>query len=518
MNGHSKKGGEMTEKEETKKHEYGLFHSIIACLGSTFGIEFFMLLGYSIQLAGPAIVISLILGGIINLIIMLNYAELSSSISKIGAEYTFVKAAFGGYMSFLSGWLRWLSSIFTSTLSAMGLAIVINNYFFPYLSEMSIAVVLIAIFTIVNIKGGRKADLTTVLSFIIVFSILIIVSVTYGFNISNFQPFFSQGYSGILAGMMYSFSMFVGMRAIAIKSPMMKEPGKILPKTIWYSSLITILTYCSIAYVVVGTISIETIGLDQNIAGPLLLIHVGKIVMSNIGQIIVMIAFVAAAFLSLATSMSVQVSIISALSRDGYLPRIIFASRKKPITRYIVQFFGSLLAMTLAGTGVIVFVGYASGFASLLVFAIVNLSLIKLRKLRPFLKRPFKTPLYPFTPIFGILVALVLMVFVENTAVSLIVEFIVISFIIYHLKMLGYYRLRIAIGGINIGIGGFLSLMVFLLHTETIGASLFFQERFIIEALCITLSFIFFTAGFLNLIRSKKIKSESIDKLWLEEI
>ena len=111
----------------------------------------------------------------------------------------------------------------------------------------------------------------------------------------------------------------------------------------------------------------------------------------------VIIAFTTAAFMSLATSMNVQVSIISALSRDGYLPNIIFASRRRPITKYIVQFFGSLLAMTLAGTGVIIFVGYASGFASILVFAIVNLSLIRLRRSRPLLERPFKTPLYPYT-------------------------------------------------------------------------------------------------------------------------
>ncbi|MCW4027627.1 MAG: amino acid permease, partial [Candidatus Bathyarchaeota archaeon] len=85
----------MTAEEPERR--IGLFYGIIVGLGATLGIEFFVLLDYATELAGSGVVISLILAGLLNLLIMLNYAELSSSISMVGAEYTFTKAAFGGF-------------------------------------------------------------------------------------------------------------------------------------------------------------------------------------------------------------------------------------------------------------------------------------------------------------------------------------------------------------------------------------------------------------------------------------
>ena len=76
------------DEEEKDRRKIGLFFGIIASLGATLGIEFFVLMDYATYLAGPAIVVSLIISGLINLLIMFNYAELSSCISRVGAEYS----------------------------------------------------------------------------------------------------------------------------------------------------------------------------------------------------------------------------------------------------------------------------------------------------------------------------------------------------------------------------------------------------------------------------------------------
>jgi APA family basic amino acid/polyamine antiporter len=493
----------MTENGVKQKRKIGFFYGIITGLGATLGIEFLVLIDYATQLAGPSIIFSLILSGLINLIIMFNYAELSSCISKVGAEYTFTKVAFGGLICFLSGWLRWLSSIFTTTLSALGLAFAIKRFLPIDINEALIAVILIAVFTLLSIKGGRFIDLVTVLSFIIIFLIIGLQSVNYGLDFGNFSPFMPNGfYPGVLAGTMYTFSMYVGMRAISTKSPVMKEPGKILPKSILVSSLISIIVYSLIAFFIIGIIPLNSNTSDY------LTFHLGRVVMGPIGEILVMIAWVSASFMSLATSISVQTSIISALSRDGYLPNIIFSSDSSSLTRYITQITGSLIAMFFAATGVIIFVGYAAGFASLIVFALVNFSLIKLRRSQPTLDRPFKTPLYPLTPIFGIFISFILMIFIEGSAIIVVLAFIMIGLMIYHLKMIGYNRLRMALGGVNLGISGLISLILYLILSGTIDT---LQQQHIIVSVGIILIITFLIAGLLNLIRGKRIITERIE-------
>jgi APA family basic amino acid/polyamine antiporter len=387
----------------------------------------------------------------------------------------------------------------------------INILFLPQVNPSLVAVLAISVFTVISIKGGKRVDLAAILSFILVFAIIGIVSTTQGLDFSNFQPFMPNGfYPGVLSGAMYTFSMYVGMRAIATQSPVMKEPGKVLPIAVLLSTLISIIVYSSIAFVAVGVVP-----LNSGTSDPLL-IQVGVIVMGPIGKALVGIAWISAALMSLATSMTVQTSIISALSRDGYLPRILFSSDRSSRNKYVIQMIGALLAILFAATGLIVFVGYAAGFASLLVYAIVNLSLMKLRKEKPDLDRPFKTPLYPYTPIVGIFIALLLMIFVEGSAILLVLEFSMILLIVYHLRMIGYRRLRLAIAGINLGVSGIITLILFLLQTGTIKLGQNPQEQATLVFFGSILGATFLIAGILNLFKSKKEEIEKIEKPWNE--
>ena len=72
----------------------GLFDIVIAGLSGAIGFEIFVLLNYAyFHLAGPDIVIALILGGAINFVIMLSYCELAAAMPKVGGEYTYLKTA-----------------------------------------------------------------------------------------------------------------------------------------------------------------------------------------------------------------------------------------------------------------------------------------------------------------------------------------------------------------------------------------------------------------------------------------
>ncbi|RLI36292.1 hypothetical protein DRO55_03825 [Candidatus Bathyarchaeota archaeon] len=478
------------------KRELGLFYGIIIGLNGAFGIEFFVLLEHAIFLAGPAVVLSLLLCGIITMLTLFSYCELGAAISRVGGEYTFAKVAFGGFTSFLTGWLRWISSVTTVALASIGLAQFIS-YFYP-VNIPIVSVLAIVIFTFTSIRGVKKLDVLTVFSFIGIFTLLVtlglydqskLVNLTSFSSIRTFMP---KGVSGVLAGIMYTFSMFVGVRALIAGSTQIKNPEKNVPRAILLSIVILIVLYCLVAFIVVGVAPENYEGSEP------ILTYAAERIMGPIGGTLITIAGISAALMSLTTAMMVQRSIIYGLSRDGYFPRFIFSSERK-FGRHLSVIIGSALAILLAASGLIVFIGYIAGFASLLVFALVNLSLIRLRRVMPRLSRPFKAPLYPYASIAGVVISLLLILFIERSALLIGFEFIVAAVIVYHLKMVGYHRLRLAVGGINLGIGGLTLFTLYLMRRGIITIDLPQGLRWTFPYLPAFIGAIFLLAGILNI-------------------
>ena len=147
--------------------------------------------------------------------------------------------------------------------------------------------------------------------------------------------------------------------------------------------------------------------------------------------------------------------------------------------------------------GAVTFLVYAASFGALFVFALVNLSLLKHRRENPYLNRPFKTPIYPLTPILGVVISCLLLltpIFSGDIyAIDALVignGLIVLLLLTYQLMMLGFRRLRIAMGGISVSVG-----ISFLLMATLTDA--FAYLPFLIIVL---VSAVFIVAGVLNFI------------------
>ena len=449
-------------KKLQEKRELGLFQAVMIGLGGAIGIEIFVLFNYATYLAGPTIVFSLLICGIINLLTMLSFCELGATIPEVGGEYSYAKAALGGFLAFLTGWLRWISNAFGAALAALGFAY--NILFFvpvdiPLLAPL-IASIIIVVLTVLSIRGIRQIGPMIVIAFIAFFILLIIGGLSHGLEFQISYPSTLDGASKVFATTAYTFITFLGMRAIAAGGSEIKDPGKNIPRAIIISAVVLIVLYCSIAYVTVSVLPLTDITKSHT---PLTL--AAKQIFGETGAIILTIAAIIAALSSLSTAIMVQSSITRALSRDGYLPKFFSSTHRRFKTPHISIIFGSIFYILFAATGVVEFIGYVAGFASILGFALVNLSLIRLRMKMPHLKRPFKIPLYPYVPIIGILVSILLLLFIEQSAFSLGVVFIILGLVTYHLGMVGYNRIRIAFGGMSLGVGGFVALFAYLLRT-----------------------------------------------------
>ncbi|MGD8507212.1 MAG: amino acid permease, partial [Candidatus Bathyarchaeota archaeon] len=393
----------------SKKH--GLSDAIMIGLGSAIGFEIFGQLGYAYSLAQSGLVFALFLGGLITLLTMFSYSELCAALPVTGGEYSYTKAAFGGFTAFMAGCLRWLSSIFGAAFAALVFAqqllyllsilLPLNqDYMMAYTHP--IAAILVFILGALTIRRVKEITTLLVVAFLAIFVLFLVSGAGQGQTVPEVLPRF-EGFSGVFAATAYTFIMFVGIRATVVAAPETKDPEKNIPKAIFLSTVLLIALYCSVAYVTVSVVG------EESFEKPTLLNFAAEKTLGLLGGALVAIGGIVAGIASVSTAMTVQSSIVYGMSRDGYLPKVLMNLHRRFGTPHVAVIVNSLFILLFLFMGD-VGLGYAASFASILVFALVNLSVIWLREKRPLLERPLKAPLYPIAPIIGIVMSLVLLV------------------------------------------------------------------------------------------------------------
>jgi amino acid transporter len=446
------------------KRELGLLQATMMGIGGAICAGVFITLGYAATLAGTALIIAMILCGIINLFTMLSYAELGAAIPSAGGEYTFAKASLGGFLSFATGWFEWISNMFYASFSAVGFAYLLS-YVIPAINIPLTVVITIAIFTIINIKGVKETGLTQTALVAILLALLgafIFCGLVTSQSAGPLELKAPEGFFGILKASAFIFVVYLGGEAIAVAQAEIKEPGKTVPRAILLTCLVLIFIYTTIAYVIFKIVPPESLAGQ---ASPLA--YVAEQFMGPIGSGIITVAGIIAALSSVNTSIMAHSRVAYALARDGYFPKGIFALHKRFSTPFIAVLVGSVFTAAFAATGVVNFVTYATDFGFIIGFIFVNLSLIKLRRDKPNLYRPFKVPFYPLTPMLGIITSLFLLFFLEPGTLLIGIGLFVFGLMAYYIRMVGYYRIHLAMGGMNLGISAFSILLVCLLMSNS---------------------------------------------------
>jgi amino acid transporter len=492
---------------DEKKH--GLLSAIIMGLGGAIGFEIFVLLNYAyFDLAGPSMISALFFCSIINLITMLSYSELSAALPEVGGEYTYTKVAFGGIISFMAGCLRWLASVFGGALAALVFVDqlgVLFSVIAPSIQDLvlvnaSVLIIgLVVILIVLAIRGVEEATTIIVAAFLAIFIIFLFTSLGYTLTPQNVLPAASPDSLAVFfATAAYLFPMFVGMRALVAGAPQIKNPGKNVPRALMITTILLTVVYFGVAYVSVGVVPADT---PRAVGDPPLLNIAASTILGPVGAILFALAGIIASVSSVGTAMTVQSSLLGGMSRDGYLPDALQKLHKRFGTRYIAIIISSLFVVFFGISGAVEFLGYAASFGSLLVFALVNLSLIQLRRKIPRMERPFKAPLYPFTPIAGIVMSVLLLAFpvilrdvnAESALLSSL-GMVAIVLVTYYLRMvrreIDFNRLRAAVGGICLGAG-----ITLIVVTPTIAP-------FSVFPILVFVGIVSIIAGMLNIILS----------------
>jgi basic amino acid/polyamine antiporter, APA family len=394
---------------EMSRH-LGLFHTTMYGVGLILGAGIYALIGDAAGEAGNSVWISFVLAAIASVFTGLSYAELSSMYPNAAAEYSFVKNAFkNNFVAFLVGWL----TLFVAVISAAAIALGFGGYL-TQLFQIPIviaAVLIIGILTFVNYFGIRESSSMNIILTIAEAAGLGIV-IWAGMSISGVQvDYFDMphGFSGIFSAFTLVFFAYIGFENIANIAEEIKNPRKVLPRAI-----ILAITITAIVYVLVSLSAVRVLdwqALDASFA-PL-----ADVIKTALGQEWGFGILIIALFATTNTVLIMLVSgsrILYGVSIDRALPAIFGIIHQKRKTPWIATIVIGVLASAFVFIGDIGTVANISVFAIIMVFVLVNLSLIWLRYKEPNAERQFRSPVnvgkFPIlaalgiiTPIFGVM-------------------------------------------------------------------------------------------------------------------
>jgi len=290
---------------------------------------------------------------------------------------------------------------------------------------------------LVNLRGvGEAAGANNLLVALKILALLVFILVgaaallTSG-NYSNYQPFFPEGFSGVMSGAAIIFFAFIGFNTIAVMAEEIQDPAKNVPRAILFAFAICTLIYIGVSAIAVGIVNWEALGSSR---APL------EFALKTVTDNIFILQFVAISALFATTSV-IMASIMGgsralfAMARQGVLPKVLSKISRQNVPAFTVLLCGVIISgIVLATDGNLDWLASLFNFGTLLTFFFINLSLLRLRKLMPDAKRSFKVPLYPYTPVFAMISCIVLAFYLNANAVITAFFFLVIGIAVYYLN------------------------------------------------------------------------------------
>jgi APA family basic amino acid/polyamine antiporter len=219
------------------------------------------------------------------------------------------------------------------------------------------------------------------------------------------EEFGKFGFSGILRGAGVIFFAYIGFDAVSTAAQEAKNPQRDMPIGILGSLGISTILYILMALVLTGIVSYTTLNVPDPVAVGVDAMGKGMFWLRPI----VKIAAVAGLSSVILVMLLGQPRIFFSMSKDGLLPSVFSKVHPRFKTPYISTIITGSVAMVVSGILPISILGELVSIGTLLAFIIVCVSVLVLRKARPDIHRPFRTPWLPWVPVLGALFCFVQM-------------------------------------------------------------------------------------------------------------
>ena len=401
-------------------------------IGAVIGAGIFVLTGEAAaHYAGPAIVLSFLIGAVACALAGLCYAEFASLIPIAGSAYTYAYATLGELVAWMIGWdlileyalgtatvaAGW-SGYVVSFLHGFGLALPPQLTAAPGVNGVGVFnlpafLVVLAICGLL-ITGVRElANVNTAIVGIklAVIAAFLIFGVMH-LHPANWHPFlpantgtFGQfGWSGVLRGAGVIFFAYIGFDAVSAAAQEAKDPQKDMPVGILGSLVICTILYILVALVLTGLVSYKTLGVPDPIA-----VGVGATGLAWLAALVKLGVICGLTSVMLVLTYA-QTRIFYTMANDGLLPGLFSHLHPRFGTPARATVLLGVLVALVAALTPIKLLGELVSIGTLAAFAVVCGAVLYLRRHQPDLPRPFRCPGVPWVPLAGILVCLYLIV------------------------------------------------------------------------------------------------------------
>ena len=393
-------------------------------IGTVIGSGIFLVPGAVLgQVHGhvPLALLAWIAGGALSMLGALTFGELSAAHPRAGGIYVYLRDVFGEFPAFLFGWALFFAigggaTAALATAFSANLAQVVPM---PALTEKLLALGMIAIVTVVNVRGARQSAtlqnwMTAVKmsTIVLISAVLLFLGRGAAWTVVDSPPAAPAGqlWSGFGLAMLGVLWAYEGWQFATFSAGETIDPQRNFPRAffIGLASLVAIYVLANLGYLAALTPS--ALASSKSAAAAAIATVAGP----GFGKLIAL-AIAISIFGAVNGIILTSSRVYYAMAKD----RVFFQKLAEVHPRFQTPAFavvsGSIWAAVLAVTGTFEQLFTYTVFTGWLFYGLAAASTFVYRRQRPDRPRPFSVPFYPWTPLLFIVAAAAL---VANTILA----------------------------------------------------------------------------------------------------
>ncbi|QIM21363.1 amino acid permease [Phycicoccus sp. HDW14] len=442
-------------------------------IGIVIGTGIFTLTGIEAKNhAGPGVVVSFLIAGAVSLLAALCYAELASAVPTAGSAYTYAYATIGEVFAWIIGWDLILEFALGASVVARGWSGYLQELFdlptsvFGEGSVVNVgAIAIVLLLGVVAVVGIRESARVTNTLVVVKVAVCIFVIVAGAFYVkaANLSPFIpparpveegtsglkqpvSQalfgieptafGFAGVLTAAAVVFFAYTGFEAVANLGEETRKPSRDLPLGLLGTLAVCTVLYVGVSLVITGMVPYDELNEGAPIASAFEAVGAGW------ASTLVSIAAVAGLTSVILVDLVAMGRIGFSMGRDGLIPRSVAAVHPRWGTPWKITMMTVVLVAVLAGFVPLTALADLVSIGTLFAFVVVSIAVPILRRTKPDLPRPFRTPFSPVVPVVSALACVYLM---SNLSLETWLRFaiwMVLGFLVYFLYGRRHARLN----------------------------------------------------------------------------
>lgn len=367
------------------RRELGLFGAVLMGLGSIIGTGIFVSVGIGAGIAGPAVIVAIVLAALLAACNGLNSAQLAASHPVSGGTYEYGYRYLNKRLGFTAGWLFLLAKSASAAAAALGFAgYLLNTLNLDHSLRVPLAVGAVIGLMMIVLSGLRRSNRLN--AAVVTLTLLglgaLIVSGMSKLNAENFSPFFppqaDSAVGALLQAVALMFVAFTGYGRIATMGEEVRTPLRTIPRAVVVTLLVAAGLYSAVAFVGVGLIGAPALAtaVDEGSTAPLQTAAQAT-ALPFVEQLVTVSAITAmlGVLLNLILGLS---RVLLAMSRRGDMPPVAARLNDAGTTPTVAVVITGAVVSLLALTGSVWATWSFSAFTVLLYYAITNLAALRL--------------------------------------------------------------------------------------------------------------------------------------------